>query len=253
MRRPSSEFRSPTRRGSSMVCRPGSSSSSGRLTTTTACRSPNSGRWSGPRYEERGNPANAGFASLDWSVSFDERQGDAEAVSLANVVHRDWQRDQRGGLGPTRRREARRRNDPRVLRDAEARGRERRALRGRPRLPARREPPCHRPVRGAGACDRRVRGQRHEHRLELEPRPGPVALSGFGSRGTCRRRRWPPGHSSAAGSSGARSSTGSWTRCSALPSRSSGAPAEAGRRSTARGRTSAGSIPCARRDGARTG
>jgi hypothetical protein len=57
-----------------------------------------SGRWTGPRYEEQGNPSNAGFASLDWSVSFDERQGDPEAVSLANVVHRDWQRDQRGGL-----------------------------------------------------------------------------------------------------------------------------------------------------------
>jgi hypothetical protein len=57
-----------------------------------------SGRWVGPRYEERGNPANAGFVSLDWSVSFDQRQGDAEAVSLANVAHPDWTRDQRGGL-----------------------------------------------------------------------------------------------------------------------------------------------------------
>ena len=57
-----------------------------------------SGRWIGPRYEERGNPANAGLASLDWSVSFDEREGDAEALALANVVHRDWARDQRGGL-----------------------------------------------------------------------------------------------------------------------------------------------------------
>jgi hypothetical protein len=57
-----------------------------------------SGRWTGPRFEEPGNPANAGFASLDWTVSFDERQGDAEAIALANVVHGDWQRDQRGGL-----------------------------------------------------------------------------------------------------------------------------------------------------------
>jgi hypothetical protein len=57
-----------------------------------------SGRWTGPRYEEQGNPGNAGFASLDWTVSFDERQGDAEAIALANVVHPDWQRDQRGGL-----------------------------------------------------------------------------------------------------------------------------------------------------------
>jgi hypothetical protein len=57
-----------------------------------------SGRWTGPRYEEAGNPGNAGFASLDWTVSFDERQGDAEAIALANIAHRDWQRDQRGGL-----------------------------------------------------------------------------------------------------------------------------------------------------------
>jgi Carboxypeptidase regulatory-like domain len=57
-----------------------------------------SGRWVGPRYEERGNPGNAGLASLNWSVSFDQRQGDAEAVSLASVTHTDWARDQRGGL-----------------------------------------------------------------------------------------------------------------------------------------------------------
>lgn len=58
----------------------------------------NSGRWTGPRYEEPANPGNAGFASLNWTVSFDERQGDAEAIALANVLDRDWQRDQRGGL-----------------------------------------------------------------------------------------------------------------------------------------------------------
>ena len=52
----------------------------------------------GPRYEERGNPGNAGLASLNWSVTFDQRQGDAEAVSLANVSHTNWARDQRGGL-----------------------------------------------------------------------------------------------------------------------------------------------------------
>ncbi len=57
-----------------------------------------SGRWTGPRYEERGNPDNAGYSTLDWTVSFDERQGDAEAVAFANVVHTDWERDQRGGL-----------------------------------------------------------------------------------------------------------------------------------------------------------
>jgi hypothetical protein len=60
-----------------------------------------SGRWVGPRYEERGNPGNAGVASLNWSVSFDQREGDAEAIAQANVVHRDWARDQRGGLSVT--------------------------------------------------------------------------------------------------------------------------------------------------------
>jgi Carboxypeptidase regulatory-like domain len=58
----------------------------------------NAGRWLGPRYEQFGHPENAGFASLDWSVSFDQRQGDAEAVAKANVQHTDWTRDQQGGL-----------------------------------------------------------------------------------------------------------------------------------------------------------
>ena len=57
-----------------------------------------SGRWTGPRYEQPGNPGNAGFASLDWSVSFDERQGDADAVALAHIQHRNWDRDQRSGI-----------------------------------------------------------------------------------------------------------------------------------------------------------
>src|SRR5262252_8002163 len=42
--------------------------------------SDDSGRWIGPRYVQTGHPENAGFASLDWTVSFDQRQGDAEAV-----------------------------------------------------------------------------------------------------------------------------------------------------------------------------
>jgi hypothetical protein len=57
-----------------------------------------SGRWAGPRWEEIGHPQNAGRASLDWSVTFDQRQGDAEVVSQASVAHTDWARDQRGGL-----------------------------------------------------------------------------------------------------------------------------------------------------------
>jgi hypothetical protein len=58
----------------------------------------NAGRWVGPRFEQVGHPENAGFASLDWSVSFDQRQGDAEAVAKANVRHTDWARDQQGGI-----------------------------------------------------------------------------------------------------------------------------------------------------------
>jgi hypothetical protein len=58
----------------------------------------NSGRWVGPRWQEAGHPENAGVASLDWSVSFDERQGDAEQLSQASVRHTDWMRDQRGGI-----------------------------------------------------------------------------------------------------------------------------------------------------------
>src|SRR5436190_24009651 len=58
----------------------------------------NAGRWVGPRFEQIGHPENAGFASLDWSVSFDQRQGDAEAVAKANIEHPNWTRDQQGGL-----------------------------------------------------------------------------------------------------------------------------------------------------------
>src|SRR5262245_466604 len=58
----------------------------------------NAGRWVGPRIEQIGHPENRGSASLDWSVSFDQRQGDAEAVAKANVRHTDWTRDQQGGL-----------------------------------------------------------------------------------------------------------------------------------------------------------
>ena len=58
----------------------------------------NSGRWVGPRFEQVGHPENAGLSSMDWSVSFDQRQGDAEAVAKANVRHTNWTRDQQGGL-----------------------------------------------------------------------------------------------------------------------------------------------------------
>jgi hypothetical protein len=56
------------------------------------------GRWQGPRWEERGNPGNAGFASVDWNVSFEEGQGDPAVVALAHVRHPGWQRDQKEGF-----------------------------------------------------------------------------------------------------------------------------------------------------------
>src|SRR5262245_60003738 len=58
----------------------------------------NAGRWVGPRFEQPGHPENAGFASLDWSVTFEQRQGEPEAVAKANVRHTDWTRDQQGGI-----------------------------------------------------------------------------------------------------------------------------------------------------------
>src|SRR5262245_29194753 len=58
----------------------------------------NAGRWQGPRFVQVGHPENAGFATIDWSVSFDQRQGDPEAVAKANVQHADWTRDQQGAI-----------------------------------------------------------------------------------------------------------------------------------------------------------
>jgi hypothetical protein len=58
----------------------------------------NSGRWLGPRFQDPADPGNAGFASLDWTVTFDERTGDADAAAFAHLEHRNWTRDQRGGL-----------------------------------------------------------------------------------------------------------------------------------------------------------
>jgi hypothetical protein len=54
------------------------------------------GRWVGPPYVAR-DRSTSGTSAIDWTVSFDERQGDADAVASANV-QRGWGRDQRGGL-----------------------------------------------------------------------------------------------------------------------------------------------------------
>jgi hypothetical protein len=58
----------------------------------------NSGRWTGPQYVSTRIPGQGGTSSIDWTVSFDERQGDAEAVAIAHLEHPNWQRDQRGGF-----------------------------------------------------------------------------------------------------------------------------------------------------------
>lgn len=57
-----------------------------------------SGRWVGARYERIGHPENAGRASLDWAVSFDQSTGEADAIAHAHIQHTSWARDQRGGL-----------------------------------------------------------------------------------------------------------------------------------------------------------
>ena len=56
------------------------------------------GRWVGARYEQIGHPENAAQATLDWTVSFDQRDGEADAIAHANIRHTDWARDQRGGI-----------------------------------------------------------------------------------------------------------------------------------------------------------
>jgi hypothetical protein len=55
-----------------------------------------SGRWVGPAYQQSGQ--NVGQATLDWTVSFDQRDGEADAIAHANIRHTDWTRDQRGGI-----------------------------------------------------------------------------------------------------------------------------------------------------------
>ena len=56
------------------------------------------GRWVGGRYEQIGHPENVGRATLDWTVSFDQSTGEADAIAHAHIQHTSWARDQRGGL-----------------------------------------------------------------------------------------------------------------------------------------------------------
>ena len=55
------------------------------------------GRWIGPQYISRDRSV-SGASAIDWTVSFDERQGDADAIASANLVRGFGFRDQRGGL-----------------------------------------------------------------------------------------------------------------------------------------------------------
>jgi hypothetical protein len=56
------------------------------------------GRWAGARYEQIGHPENAGQATIDWTVSFDQSTGEADAIAHKNIEHTGWTRDQRGGI-----------------------------------------------------------------------------------------------------------------------------------------------------------
>jgi Carboxypeptidase regulatory-like domain len=58
------------------------------------------GSWIGPRFVAR-NGQSSGDSSIDWTVTFDERQGDAEQIAFAHL-RRGWARDQRGGLSVPR-------------------------------------------------------------------------------------------------------------------------------------------------------
>ena len=181
----------------------------------------NAGRWVGPRYEQVGHPENAGFASLDWSVSFDQRQGDAEAVAKANVQHTDWTRDQQGGLSVPHAVGTKAVGTilgfyvmmrPRTTGDARFEGVLAfpldKNLQAVIRFEALDPPDDTYIVNGSSVATSWNRGQVL------------VALGAPSCRGTCRRRSSPRARSSGAARCGARSSTGSWTRCSARRSRS---------------------------------
>jgi hypothetical protein len=61
---------------------------------------PNGGSWSGPAYVAR-DGSSSGASSIDWTATFDERQGPTEAIAAA-YMRRGWARDQRGGLSVPR-------------------------------------------------------------------------------------------------------------------------------------------------------
>lgn len=57
---------------------------------------PDGGSWRGPVYHAR-DGSSSDFSSIDWTVAFDEREGEAETIA-ASYLRRGWARDQRGGL-----------------------------------------------------------------------------------------------------------------------------------------------------------
>jgi hypothetical protein len=60
-------------------------------------RAPESGRWLGPRYASTTVPGLAGFSTIDWSVTFDNRPKSAEAAALAAPTL-GFAEDQRGQI-----------------------------------------------------------------------------------------------------------------------------------------------------------
>jgi hypothetical protein len=63
----------------------------------TASRVPNAGRWVGPRYASTVTPGDAGNATIDWSVSLDNRPQSAEAAATGATVL-GFAEDQRGAI-----------------------------------------------------------------------------------------------------------------------------------------------------------
>jgi hypothetical protein len=67
-------------------------------TYTRASTQGTSGQWTGPRYESTRTPGDGGTSTIDWTVAFAERPGDAEAAAIASQRHLDWERAERGGF-----------------------------------------------------------------------------------------------------------------------------------------------------------
>jgi hypothetical protein len=57
------------------------------------------GTWTGPRYQARHDPNLAGFAAIDWRLTYDTQPAqNTEQVVVRHVRNPNWRRDQRGGV-----------------------------------------------------------------------------------------------------------------------------------------------------------